>query len=241
MSKATSMLMTQHKDEAATPQPTSAKAMDWLIQKFNKQRKEIVELMNKYDAQAKLANMEKGPRGKRRGKAQMFIRIEFEKGPHHFDGRVLMNRVLAKHAFLRCAMECAVLADVVSTKARLALKEGRIEDYLNLFAEAERCLGARVAWSEATAIQSLGAARKSKQSRAENDIWKERVLDYWRKHINPTYTADNAAEIIETQYLSKTESGKEISLRTLAKWIRAERKAKTTSPPEVTRIPLRLY
>ena len=232
--------MTQHKHESAIPQSTPAETLKAMGLKFIKQRKEIEELYIERRAGAQLSQMDKGPRGKRRNMTPMNITIKLPKGRHHVDGRPLVHMVRAKYTLLQCSTECVLIADVASSKAIIALQEGRFEDYLNLFAEAERCLGACIAWSSAAGMQSLTAAFKSKQSRAEIDIWKERVLDYWRKHIDPTYSAETAAGIIETQYLSK-QTEKEISGRTLAKWVRAEKKAKTISPPEVARKPLRLY
>lgn len=230
--------MTHRKHEAATPQPTPAKVPDMLLQRFDKQCKEIEELKAKSIVQTQLANMKKSPRGKKRDKKPIMINIELEKHEHDFVGKPLLHRVAARDAFLQLSIVCISTADVAFRKAGTAATEGRFKDYFGLFAETERCLGAAVAWSSAAEINSLTATHKSKGSRAEIDVWKKRVLDYWRKHIDPTYSADKAAEIIDARYLSET--GKEITLRTLAKWVSAEKKTKTLSPPEVTRRPIKI-
>jgi len=120
------------------------------------------------------------------------------------------------------AARYAVRARIVWQKARRALTRGRLEEFYKHVAVTEGFLGFATGMRIAKEVVGITAGIKAKKRHAQTYAMREQAIHFWRTEVDPSLSAAKAAEYISEMYFAKL--GKEISYRTLAEWIAAEKK-----------------
>ena len=191
-----------------------------VLQKLDKQRKEISEGQD-HTANA-LAEME-GRKGRKP------ISYHFNYQPTEGDTTSSPMRVRANINNVYIVLSVAELsrAASASTEGLKAIEQGNIEESFNHYIRAERSLGQALAFTRVERVTSWIAKAKAKSGHRGTNALRAQVMKFWRDKVDPTLSAEKAADEIRRRFSWGEEKSPEN--RTVVKWIATEKKQGASS------------
>ena len=186
-----------------------------LLQKLNKQRKEISE------GQDHTANALDGMKGL---KGRKPISYHFKYQPTEEDATNSPMRLRANIKNVYIVLSAAELsrAASASTGAIKAIEQENIEESFNHYIRAERSLAAALAFNRVERATSWIAKAKAKARHTEHHALRAKAIKIWRAEVGPKPSAPKAADEILGRI--QWAAGEFVAHHTLVEWITAEKK-----------------